>query len=300
MRWVKPLDVELLLAVAADHEALVTLEDGAVMGGAGSAVLEALQAAGVNKPVLQLGLPDKFIEHGDPVKLHGAAGARCGGHRKIGPGAVSGAGRKGPGRSEIGSIKTRVFDAVANRVLPGKTPSCRALIASYNSSDNQPVVSSKEGRLFFEAAHGRILNGPPFPYQAHRHRRCDRRRHRTRGARAGRHPLAPGFQLPEVARHHLWRCRSFCQGRQGHVGRQVRDLRAFGRRADASVRRGRRRAERHRRDVPHRALLLLRQEPRLRPGFGRAVRPERTPDDGLDDARQRPQADERVLMPATA
>jgi 1-deoxy-D-xylulose-5-phosphate synthase len=69
MRWAKPLDVELLLQVAADHESFVTLEDGAVMGGAGSAVLEALAAAGQAKPVLQLGLPDKFIEHGDPAKL---------------------------------------------------------------------------------------------------------------------------------------------------------------------------------------------------------------------------------------
>ena len=69
MRWAKPLDVELLLKVAAQHEALVTLEEGAIMGGAGSAVSEALHAAGVLKPVLQLGLRDKFIEHGDPAKL---------------------------------------------------------------------------------------------------------------------------------------------------------------------------------------------------------------------------------------
>jgi 1-deoxy-D-xylulose-5-phosphate synthase len=69
MRWAKPLDTELLLKVAAEHEALVTVEEGCVMGGAGSAVMEALQAAGVVKPVLQLGLPDRFIEHGDPAQL---------------------------------------------------------------------------------------------------------------------------------------------------------------------------------------------------------------------------------------
>jgi 1-deoxy-D-xylulose-5-phosphate synthase len=69
MRWAKPLDTELLLQVAASHEALVTVEEGALIGGAGSAVLEALQAAGIVKPVLQLGLRDEFIEHGDPVKL---------------------------------------------------------------------------------------------------------------------------------------------------------------------------------------------------------------------------------------
>jgi 1-deoxy-D-xylulose-5-phosphate synthase len=69
MRWAKPLDTELLLKVAASHEALVTVEEGAIMGGAGSAVSEALQAAGVNKAVLHLGLKDEFIEHGDPAKL---------------------------------------------------------------------------------------------------------------------------------------------------------------------------------------------------------------------------------------
>ena len=74
MRWAKPLDVELLLKVAGTHDAIVTLEEGAIMGGAGSAVLEALQAAGVQKPVLQLGLPDRFIEHGDPARLLASIG----------------------------------------------------------------------------------------------------------------------------------------------------------------------------------------------------------------------------------
>ncbi len=69
MRWVKPLDVDLLFQVAASHEALVTVEEGAIMGGAGSAVSEALHAAGLLKPVLHLGLNDEFIEHGDPAKL---------------------------------------------------------------------------------------------------------------------------------------------------------------------------------------------------------------------------------------
>jgi 1-deoxy-D-xylulose-5-phosphate synthase len=69
MRWAKPLDVELLEKVARSHDALVTLEEGAIMGGAGSGVLEALQAAGIAIPVLQLGLADTFMEHGDPAKL---------------------------------------------------------------------------------------------------------------------------------------------------------------------------------------------------------------------------------------
>ena len=69
MRWAKPLDTELLIQVASTHTAFVTVEDGAIMGGAGSAVLEALQVAGLALPVLQLGLPDAFIEHGDPAHL---------------------------------------------------------------------------------------------------------------------------------------------------------------------------------------------------------------------------------------
>ena len=69
MRWAKPLDVDLLLQVASQHDALVTVEEGAIMGGAGSAVTEALNVAGITLPVLQLGLPDVFIEHGDPAKL---------------------------------------------------------------------------------------------------------------------------------------------------------------------------------------------------------------------------------------
>ncbi|MGH8822612.1 MAG: transketolase C-terminal domain-containing protein, partial [Rhodoferax sp.] len=82
MRWAKPLDLELLLQVAAGHEALVTLEDGAIMGGAGSAVTEALNAAGVQRPVLQLGLPDKFIEHGDPARLMALQGLDAAGIQK--------------------------------------------------------------------------------------------------------------------------------------------------------------------------------------------------------------------------
>nr|MDP2191326.1 1-deoxy-D-xylulose-5-phosphate synthase [Rhodoferax sp.] len=79
MRWAKPLDSELLLKVAAEHEGLVTLEEGAIMGGAGSAVLEVLHAAGVVKPLLQLGLRDEFIEHGDPAKLLALQGLDAGG-----------------------------------------------------------------------------------------------------------------------------------------------------------------------------------------------------------------------------
>ncbi len=69
MRWAKPIDEALLRDVAERHDVLVTLEDGAILGGAGSAVTEALNTMGVVRPMLQLGLPDVFIEHGDPAKL---------------------------------------------------------------------------------------------------------------------------------------------------------------------------------------------------------------------------------------
>ena len=69
MRWAKPLDTELLAQVAATHDALVTVEEGALMGGAGSAVLEALQVLQNPKPVLTLGVPDVYVDHGDPAKL---------------------------------------------------------------------------------------------------------------------------------------------------------------------------------------------------------------------------------------
>ncbi|MEO8600932.1 MAG: 1-deoxy-D-xylulose-5-phosphate synthase, partial [bacterium] len=69
MRFVKPLDVALVLQLAASHAALVTIEEGTIMGGAGSAVAEALAAAGITKPLLMLGLPDRFIDHGDATQL---------------------------------------------------------------------------------------------------------------------------------------------------------------------------------------------------------------------------------------
>jgi len=69
MRWAKPLDLDLLRQLARTHAAIVTVEEGSVMGGAGSAVMEALQAEGLSLPVLPLGLADVFTEHGDPAKL---------------------------------------------------------------------------------------------------------------------------------------------------------------------------------------------------------------------------------------
>ena len=69
MRFVKPLDVGLIIELAKTHEALVTLEDNAVLGGAGSGVAEALAAAGISIPVLHLGLPDAYLEHASREEL---------------------------------------------------------------------------------------------------------------------------------------------------------------------------------------------------------------------------------------
>jgi 1-deoxy-D-xylulose-5-phosphate synthase len=74
MRFVKPLDVELVRKLAAEHDCLVTVEEGSIMGGAGAAVAEALAAEGIVKPILMLGLPDKFIDHGDPAALLAGVG----------------------------------------------------------------------------------------------------------------------------------------------------------------------------------------------------------------------------------
>lgn len=69
MRFIKPLDDALVRQLALSHEVIVTVEEGAIMGGAGAAVSEALAAAGITRPILHLGLPDRFIDHGDTAQL---------------------------------------------------------------------------------------------------------------------------------------------------------------------------------------------------------------------------------------
>ena len=69
MRFVKPLDEALVLEMARTHMALVTVEENVVAGGAGSAVGECLAANGISLPLLHLGLPDQFVDHGDPAFL---------------------------------------------------------------------------------------------------------------------------------------------------------------------------------------------------------------------------------------
>ena len=82
MRWAKPLDSEMILKMAATHDCMVTLEDACVMAGAGSAVCEVMQSANILKSVLNLGLPDEFVEHGDPAQLMAKHGLDAAGIEK--------------------------------------------------------------------------------------------------------------------------------------------------------------------------------------------------------------------------
>jgi len=88
MRFVKPLDTGLVKELAASHDLLVTVEEHQVMGGAGSAVCEALAGMGLQKRVLLLGLPDRFVDHGDPAKLLASVGLDADGIRKAVEAAV--------------------------------------------------------------------------------------------------------------------------------------------------------------------------------------------------------------------
>ena len=69
MRFVKPLDDELVMKLALSHDLLVTLEENTIQGGAGSAIVESLLKQNVTTNVMQLGLPDRFIDHGDPTAM---------------------------------------------------------------------------------------------------------------------------------------------------------------------------------------------------------------------------------------
>lgn len=82
MRFIKPLDVDLVCKMAQEHDLIVTLEEGAVGGGAGSACLEALSVAGIQVPTLVLGLPDRFVDQGDHALLMKECGLDAAGIRK--------------------------------------------------------------------------------------------------------------------------------------------------------------------------------------------------------------------------
>jgi 1-deoxy-D-xylulose-5-phosphate synthase len=81
MRFIRPLDEQLILTIAARHRALITIEENAVLGGAGSAVIELLAAEGLSLPLLQLGIPDRFIAHGSREGCLAAAGLDAAGLR---------------------------------------------------------------------------------------------------------------------------------------------------------------------------------------------------------------------------
>lgn len=81
MRFVKPLDEELVRELAQKHRLLVTIEENAVQGGAGSAVIEYLHAQGMDVSVLQLGLPDRYIDHGDQTQMLADCGLSADGIR---------------------------------------------------------------------------------------------------------------------------------------------------------------------------------------------------------------------------
>jgi 1-deoxy-D-xylulose-5-phosphate synthase len=91
MRFVKPVDAGLAAELAATHDLVVTIEENAVMGGAGSAVAEALAERSCTTPLLQLGLPDRFIDHGDQAQLLASIG-------------LDGTGIVGAVRSRLGTL----------------------------------------------------------------------------------------------------------------------------------------------------------------------------------------------------
>ena len=74
MRYAKPIDHELVTRLAPSAALMVTVEEGTTVGGAGSAVAEALSEAGLNVPLMHLGLPDRFMDHGDSALLLSSAG----------------------------------------------------------------------------------------------------------------------------------------------------------------------------------------------------------------------------------
>ena len=99
MRFVKPLDIELIAGLAASHALLVTVEDGAIAGGAGSAVAEWLAAAGIGTPVAHAGLPDAFIEHATQAEQRAAVGIDAAGLLRL----IAGAQGRADGRLEAAS-----------------------------------------------------------------------------------------------------------------------------------------------------------------------------------------------------
>ncbi len=120
MRFVKPLDDALVAQLARTHALLVTVEDNVVMGGAGSAVAESIAAAGLAVPILHLGLPDHFIDHGDQNQLLALAGLNKDGLLAIHPQAARrvGAGELDPGRLNRPGLTARLDPFAVSRAGP--------------------------------------------------------------------------------------------------------------------------------------------------------------------------------------
>ena len=81
-RFAKPIDVGLAAQLAAEHELLVTIEEGVLAGGFGSAVWESLSDAGLAPRILRVGLPDRYVTHGAPKLLHAEVGFTGSPHRR--------------------------------------------------------------------------------------------------------------------------------------------------------------------------------------------------------------------------
>jgi 1-deoxy-D-xylulose-5-phosphate synthase len=111
-RFAKPIDAGLMAQLAAEHDLLVTVEEGVLAGGFGSAVWETLNDAGVTPRILRVGLPDRYVTHGKPALLHeevGFTGERIAervaaamsdrGHART----IQGSGRRGSGPAIVGA-----------------------------------------------------------------------------------------------------------------------------------------------------------------------------------------------------
>ncbi len=103
MRFVKPLDEDMIARLAAGHELLVTVEENSVHGGAGSGVNEFLNRSAITLPVLNLGLPDRFVEHGKPAAMLSECGLDAAGIRQSIEARLTAMDQAAKGVSQVGS-----------------------------------------------------------------------------------------------------------------------------------------------------------------------------------------------------
>src|SRR6185437_4452737 len=101
-RFAKPIDAGLMAQLAAEHDLLVTVEEGVLAGGFGSAVWETLNEAGATPRILRVGLPDRYVTHGKPALLHEEVGFTPQRIAERVTAAIAGAGsRRTPGGSAV-------------------------------------------------------------------------------------------------------------------------------------------------------------------------------------------------------